>query len=849
MSKITKLLVFILLLILVIFLAFPVWSGWVLKSQLPDNIKLISLETGYPGFQNISIDHIQFISNEMTITVKDLQVNYDFSKIDIGNINLKKINQAQTNEAIVRLPIIEMDKLELLDKFQSITIDKLDFHDSNNQQQVFKLIFTKTADKKYQIIFNKAVISGLTIPSLSLQTSIYTDSDTINLTIISEKNLLLEGTYQQTDKKQQVIAKLNTEILQSVLDYQVPELPFKPLGLMDINILLRKENTELELEIKQNLVPSIDLFQQQSITLKPLENHLVDTLLLPVVMKINSNSKQFPLKATVDIKSAPLSDLQIESVQADLTIKSPQLTLVSDLLITQNQAEDLTIQLSNNTFLLSMSSLILAPASEPLTINLTKIKVNAKANDFQQVLSSSNKKNTNQQQWKLSGIINASTVESKNYTSTTDESLKAQPKSIKLTTKPLINFEFLMSDAIENELLTSGKILFSELLIEDFVSHLNGHLQLSWSDVNTDFSTGKMHLDLYSDDGSLSGIDLDDLKLASDFYLSEKNIHGEGELLLNEHILTPFQINIDKKSNEVTLELVKNQLENQLINQFLVLLSDQNNMVLKIIDGDISHEGEVSLNKELNVESRINVSNMSFQLGKNSISGINLKHLVNALEPLTMLSDLTIKKIQFASGLDFSNLKARVESLAKDQFEITSLSGETLDGRFKSDLIKTSKDGFEETILELQDLSLTELVFFMDIPGLYSEGNITFKIPLTMQSGSFIVQDGTFKAEGKGIIKYTSDHTSSKGEENIALMALKNFHFTSLDGTLSYNQSGEYRIKLHLLGSNPDLYDGYPVDFSLNLQGKLPGVFRSLFITGNFQQAVLDKVRSGQLEK
>ena len=92
-----------------------------------------------------------------------------------------------------------------------------------------------------------------------------------------------------------------------------------------------------------------------------------------------------------------------------------------------------------------------------------------------------------------------------------------------------------------------------------------------------------------------------------------------------------------------------------------------------------------------------------------------------------------------------------------------------------------------------------------------------------------IIKDGNFKALDKGIIKYTYTDTDSGEEENIALKALKNFHYESLDGTFSYNEEGLYHIKLHLLGSNPDLYDGYPVDFILNLRGELSGVFRSLF--------------------
>jgi hypothetical protein len=33
-------------------------------------------------------------------------------------------------------------------------------------------------------------------------------------------------------------------------------------------------------------------------------------------------------------------------------------------------------------------------------------------------------------------------------------------------------------------------------------------------------------------------------------------------------------------------------------------------------------------------------------------------------------------------------------------------------------------------------------------------------------------------------------------------------------------------IALHLAGANPDLYDGYPVEFNLNLEGELGKILR-----------------------
>ena len=70
-----------------------------------------------------------------------------------------------------------------------------------------------------------------------------------------------------------------------------------------------------------------------------------------------------------------------------------------------------------------------------------------------------------------------------------------------------------------------------------------------------------------------------------------------------------------------------------------------------------------------------------------------------------------------------------------------------------------------------------------------------------------------------------------------------------MDGTFSYNdKSGSYLLKIRLIGSNPELYDGYPIDFTFNIDGNLPGIFKSLFLSGSFEEAIMKSVKSDQIQ-
>jgi hypothetical protein len=290
-----------------------------------------------------------------------------------------------------------------------------------------------------------------------------------------------------------------------------------------------------------------------------------------------------------------------------------------------------------------------------------------------------------------------------------------------------------------------------------------------------------------------------------------------------------------------------------LLNYFLKPFSKDSKIPLQITNGEVVHSASLELSDKMIVESIFNINDMSFNFGENNIYGLNLNQKLTSFSPIKSHSNLSIESINFSSGLEITNINTSIDSGIEDAFITRAFNGELFNGKLFSKSIKFNADGIGHSIIELKKISLTELVFYLEIPGLYADGNIDFTLPFSLKNGMIIIKDGSFKALDKGLIKYTYTYTytdtDSDKEENIALKALKNFHYESLDGTFSYNEEGLYHIKLHLLGTNPDLYGGYPVDFILNLRGELSGAFRSLFLTGNFEDAIMEQVKATNFEQ
>jgi hypothetical protein len=82
--------------------------------------------------------------------------------------------------------------------------------------------------------------------------------------------------------------------------------------------------------------------------------------------------------------------------------------------------------------------------------------------------------------------------------------------------------------------------------------------------------------------------------------------------------------------------------------------------------------------------------------------------------------------------------------------------------------------------------------------------------------------------------------------DNIALQALQDFHYDTLEMGLSYQAAGDYRISIRLNGRNPKLYEGYPIAFNLNLEGVLPELLRKSLLGGGFDEQVLKRVQTEQ---
>ncbi len=766
MGKITKILMFFVLLVAVVFLSFPVWSPWVIKTQMPTNIDLLTLESGYPDLQGIYIPQISFKINDLTINIQNLHLDYQLNSVSLDKILIEKATTEAAEINLFRIPELDILQLLVINKINQINIYSLQYLEKDTRLQASQLKLERLDDNVAQMTMEDLQLSGetfvseQTLSSLELTVKLITDTqtETFSQAIIknqgSELTLEISGdimghvsykqpSYQQNEGVLQL--KGNIDLTQTAIlsTINIHDMNVKPNGPISFNWTQNRVNNAQQLLLESQLFVSDRQPDSHFLQLHSLNELSSPGITLPVNIKVTSNSEQFPIQANMDISSSLDTGLRLGLSEHDIKINNPVINIHTDL-----------------------------------------------------------------------------TLEDQNFS--LDKGL-------------IIN--------------SSGKLLIAELTINAPEGRLMSNVELDWQNITPEFSSGDFSMNLRSATADFSEYVLDNLQLSSNFKLSATAITANGELKMNQELIAPFTVSAQRESNQWKVVLAKNQLSKPLLNDLLNIVGRNEKLQLSINDGEVYHAGKLGLAESVQFESHLDVSDVMMLFGKNTINGLTIKHDLASIAPLQHHTDLSIDNVKFASGLDLKNISSEIFTTADDSFEIQSLKGEILSGKLSSQTIRANAEGFAESIMRIDRLSLMELFFFMDIPGLYAEGKISFNMPTSLKNGSLIVKDGTFQAEENGIIKYNTELTSSEGEENIALKALENFHYQNLDGTMSYDEDGFYKIKLHLLGANPDLYDGYPVDFTLNLQGELPGVFRSLFVTGNFEQAVMDKVKSSETEK
>jgi hypothetical protein len=250
--------------------------------------------------------------------------------------------------------------------------------------------------------------------------------------------------------------------------------------------------------------------------------------------------------------------------------------------------------------------------------------------------------------------------------------------------------------------------------------------------------------------------------------------------------------------------------------------------VLRDASGTLTAGGKIGWSgKGLMSDLEITLERMGFLSPAGPVLGLNGRVRLNGLAPLSTPPGqrLTIDAVEAAVpvsevALQFGLREGRFLDIEDGGL---SLAG----GRISlAPVVLDRQADRNEIALEFSQVQLPILFDLVGLDGLTGTGRLSGHVPVMLERGDIAIRGGTLESQEPGQIRYEPSKPPSAlqgGGESVglALAALKNFHYDRLTLKLHREIGGETLVGLHIAGKNPDFYGGYPVEFNLNLSGKL----------------------------
>ncbi len=246
------------------------------------------------------------------------------------------------------------------------------------------------------------------------------------------------------------------------------------------------------------------------------------------------------------------------------------------------------------------------------------------------------------------------------------------------------------------------------------------------------------------------------------------------------------------------------------------------------LEGKIHWEGQ-----KLTSNLKLLIKELSLQTQRLTLNQINSVILFDGLRPLSTPSGQLVTVSMMDIGLPLTDGIISFHLDPDGRLLIERAEWRLAGGKLSAEGVSTDpKRGCYKFVLEVEDIDLQKLAALAKVEGLTVTGKLTGRIPVQIKEGVLTVREGLIKGgpEG-GTLRYNPSRVPSalrhSGERTrLMLSALKNFRYKTLRIKLDRRSDGNASVNFHLSGSNPDFFKGHPVEFNLNLSGRLDEILQ-----------------------
>jgi hypothetical protein len=153
-----------------------------------------------------------------------------------------------------------------------------------------------------------------------------------------------------------------------------------------------------------------------------------------------------------------------------------------------------------------------------------------------------------------------------------------------------------------------------------------------------------------------------------------------------------------------------------------------------------------------------------------------------------------------------------------------------------------------ETQLRVDRMDVAVLFGLLAVEGLSGSGELAGTIPIQRDGDLVTIADARLAALGPGVLRFRSDAAKRAldgGGEYVDLVirALEDFRYETLIITGNLNRDGETRLRLEILGNNPDVLEGHPFQLNINLTGNSTQILEAILLSRTLIGEIMGRAR------
>lgn len=233
-------------------------------------------------------------------------------------------------------------------------------------------------------------------------------------------------------------------------------------------------------------------------------------------------------------------------------------------------------------------------------------------------------------------------------------------------------------------------------------------------------------------------------------------------------------------------------------------------------------------------------------LGGMEIRGLDVRvdNRENRIDRLVAV--ISSPSLKLAAGTVAEDLKMNLR-LSPPRIQVDAAQIGLFDGHISVRPFSFEPDDEEVVVFaDVDALSLGKVMALMDLEATRLTGHVAGPVRIVYHADRGIeINKGDLRSVQAGVLSLQMNPDASMAAQfnNIALRALEDFRYDELSASLVYQPDGEYRITARILGRNPKVLDGHPIALNPTIEGRLPALFRAFFFTGDFNQAIIQRLQ------